>query len=156
VVKVVQKRKESDSVIPWSLILVFIGLALAALLSIIKETRARVEALKLTHLGDGAFKADGSEQIVFEYERAGPFRISGQMDLQEMEEGDVVLVRQYFKIRREEPYKLFLPWEYRGKQEYPVKRITPKEAMYGFRITLQQTAGLFKTFRWIFYAGLTS
>jgi len=136
--------------------MILISLGLIGLLYWIREVHTKVEALKLTHLGDGVFKADGSEQIVFEYERVEPFRISGQMDLQEMEEGDVVLVRQYFKIRREEPYKLFLPWEYRGKQEYPVKRITPKEAMYGFRITLQQTAGLFKTFRWIFYAGLTS
>jgi len=115
-----------------------------------------VRKLKLTHLGDGSFKADGTEQIVFEYERAEPFKISGQLDLEEMVDGDVVIVKQYFKVRREKPYKLFKTVEYKNKRKEPIVFVISKEAMYGFRITIQQIAGVFKVFQWIFYAGFTS
>jgi len=149
-VKIVKKEERTAF---W---MILISLGLIGLLSWIREVHTKVEALKLTHLGDGVFKADGTEQIVFEYERVEPYKLSGQFDLQEMEVGDVVLIKQYFKIRKEEPYKLYEVEEYRDKQERPIIHITPKEVMYGCRITLQQTAGVFKTFRWIFYAGFTS
>jgi len=152
VVEIVEREERKEGgILSWLLILVIIF----GLISW-KAARAEGKALRLTHLGDGLFKADGTEQTVFEYERAEPFRISGQLDLGEMVGGDVVVVRQYFRVRRKEPYKLFKPEDYRDKQECPIVRITPKEAMYGYRITLQQTAGPFKTFRWIFYAGFTS
>jgi len=43
-------------------------------------------------------KADGSEQILFEYVRNEPFTLSGYVNLKNMEDGDKVTIREYIKM----------------------------------------------------------
>jgi len=114
-------------------------------------------ALKLTHLGSGTIMTDGTEQLVFRYSRVEPFRFSGYINLSPMNTGDRIIIREYVKIKHvEEDFVLYKKEEYKDKQEEPMVYITPKDALFGIKVTIQQVAGVFHKYDWEFYAGFTS
>jgi hypothetical protein len=88
--------------------------------------------------------ADGSEQVVLEYIGLG--RVFGYIDLQNMVEGDEVVIRQYMRLKPGGAFKRYAQASFSGVQTDPVVYIQPKEVDYGVRVTLQQIAGVFKSF----------
>ena len=90
----------------------------------------------------GNLVADGSEQTMLETEAIG--RISGYVDLAQMEAGDSVTVRQYVAVNG--TYRKYHAEEYSGVQANPVVYITPKEIASGLKVSLEQTAGTFRAF----------
>ena len=97
---------------------------------------------------DGTLSMDGTEQTLMEYVKVA--RIMGYLDLWNMEAGDVVVVRQYMRIKPETPYRKYEGATYSGPQDPPIVYLTPKESDYGNKITVQQTVGDLKSFNYNF------
>lgn len=110
--------------------------------------------LTLTHLGSGNFKASPTEETVFEYTKTEPFTITGYINLKNMAEGDITIIREYIKLAIDDEYTLYAEEEYRGKQKEPIINIEKLPAMKGVKITIQQTAGEMKYYPWEFYSGV--
>jgi hypothetical protein len=103
---------------------------------------------KTAPLKKGTLIADGTEQTLLEFVGVGV--VSGHIDLQNMEEGDVVIIRQYIKVKEDGEYKKYAEETYTGIQELPVIYITPKAVDIAMKITLQQTSGTYKSFDYNF------
>jgi hypothetical protein len=94
----------------------------------------------------GVLTADGSEQVVMEISE--PARVSGYINLANMDAGDTVVIKQYVKLTEE--YKRYASETYTGVQENPILYITPKELASAIKVTIQQTSGAYKTFEYLF------
>jgi len=103
-------------------------------------------------IAKGTITADGTEQTLLEYTEQASV-ISGYVDLSEMTLGDTVIIRQYMKTEKDGEYKKYAEETYIGKQDIPLVYITPKVIDVAVKITLQQTAGTFKTFTFSFMRG---
>jgi len=112
--------------------------------------------LTLTHLGSGTLKTGPTEEIIFEFARAEPFTISGYVNLRNMEEGDIMVLKVYVKLAVDGEYVLYAEQTYVGKQEQPLVRIRELPAMKGVKITLRQTSGTPKYVPWEFYGRFVS
>lgn len=95
----------------------------------------------------GTLTANGTEQMVTEI--IEPSRFSGYISLAKMETGDTIVIRQYVRLLNG-AYERYASETYSGVQDNPVLYFTPKEIASALRITLQQTAGTFKTFDYLF------
>jgi hypothetical protein len=96
----------------------------------------------------GTLVADGTEQTLLEFVGVGI--VSGYVDLQNMKEGDVVVIRQYIKVKDDDSYKKYAEETYTGVQESSIIYITPKVVDVAMKITLQQTVGTYKFFGYNF------
>lgn len=97
---------------------------------------------------DGTLSMDGTEQTLMEYTKIA--RIMGYLDLWNMEAGDVVVIRQYMRIKPEIPYRKYADQPYSGVQDPPVIYLKPKESDYGNKITVEQVVGVLKSFDYNF------
>jgi len=103
----------------------------------------------IERIGEGDVVASITETIVIDY--VGPLAmISGWLDLSNMEDGDEVIIRLYVKTEEAGEYKLYSSDTFTGKQEAPALYLTPKLSAYGYRVTIQQTAGTPKAFHYFF------
>ena len=125
---------------------------LAAMNLIMDFFKARLP-LALTHLGSGTLKADGSEQVLFEYVENVPFTIMGYVNLKNMADGDVTVLRSYVKLAVDDEYSLYASETYYNKQSQPLVHIKKLPALRGFKITFQQEGGEFKYYPFEFYRG---
>jgi hypothetical protein len=96
----------------------------------------------------GTLIANGEEQTLIEFIGVGT--ISGYVDLQNMEEGDEIIIRYYTKIMELGEYKMYKYRIYTGKQEEPMLHFKPMAVDVALKITLQQTAGTYKSFDYNF------
>jgi len=100
---------------------------------------------RFTTLSKGTVVADGTEQVVVETRTPG--RVMGYIDLQEMAPGDTVVIRQYIRVRPDGAFKKYAEESFSGAQDVPIIYIRPKEsANNGIRVTLQQTAGVMRSY----------
>ena len=105
----------------------------------------------LTIIGHGTLIADGTPQTLIEY--AGLTTIQGYIDLSNMQEGDTVTISIYIKVKPDGEYKLYNTETYYGKQPTPTLYILPRVTAYGYKAVLQQTAGTYKSFDYLFTKG---
>jgi hypothetical protein len=96
----------------------------------------------------GTLIADGSEQTLVEFIGIGV--ISGHVDLQKMTDDDIVIIRYYIKLKEDGEYKLYDEETYVGVQTKPVIHFKPITVDVALKITLQQTAGTYKSFDYNF------
>lgn len=96
----------------------------------------------------GDITADGTEQALLEFEGVG--KISGHVNMENTTDGDVVVIRQYIKVKDGGAYVKYAEETYSGTQALPLVHITPKAVDVALKVTLQQTAGAFKTFEYSF------
>lgn len=85
---------------------------------------------------------------MFEYH--GLAVISGYIDLSNMEDGDEIIIRAYQKIERDGDWKLYRPETFVGRQIETALYVMPRLSAYAFKITIQQTSGTPKTFKYFF------
>lgn len=97
----------------------------------------------------GTVTANGTEQILFESSETGEF--SGYVDLANMVGGDVTTLRMYFKIKSGGTYRKFEDAEYTGAQSKPAIHISPMQSAYGYKFTLQQSVGEYKSYDYVFF-----
>ena len=112
-----------------------------------------VVAVGLQVIAKGTVLMDGSEQTILEYTGAIS-TIQGYIDLSNMDEEDVLVLRIYVKIRPDGDYVPYYTETFTGKQEPPALYVLPRLSGYGFKLTLQQTSGFYKNFDYIFTKGV--
>lgn len=108
--------------------------------------------LLLKILAEGSITADGSEQTILEYH--GLAMISGYIDLSSMDEEDEVIVRAYTIIERGGEFKLYRSETFIGRQAEPALYVLPRLSAHGFKVTIQQTKGSYKTLKYLFVKGV--
>jgi len=108
--------------------------------------------LLLKILAEGSITANGNEQPILEYH--GLALVSGYIDLSSMDEEDEVIVRAYTIIERGGEFKLYSSKPFTGRQAEPALYVLPRLSAYGFKVTIQQTKGSYKTFKYLFVKGV--
>ena len=103
---------------------------------------------RIIPLAHGTLIADGTEQTLIEYLGVG--RISGFLDMQNMESSDTIIIRYYVKFSENGEWKKYNEDQYSGVQSNPSLYFAPRESYSGIKITLQQTEGIFKSFEYNF------
>lgn len=78
--------------------------------------------------------------------------ISGYIDLSAMQAGDTVQIRQYVKVDVE--FKLYASEPYNGTQSSPALYFPKKISATSMKITLEQTAGIYRRYPHAFYGGI--
>jgi hypothetical protein len=153
-------QKEADALYLWYLargrndialrmIAQALGIKISSLENIVEKILAPI---LISIIGKGTLIADGTEQTLIEY--AGRITtISGYIDLGNMDVGDVVTIRSYVKIREDSDYKLYHSEIFEGNQLKPALYILPRLSGIAFKTTLQQTAGAFKSYDFLFVKG---
>ena len=112
------------------------------------ERLGAVVAVPREVIAEGTLVADGTEQTVVEY--VGLAVVHGYIDLQNMETGDEVVIRAYVRFKPDGAYKKYAEETYSGPQSLPALYVLPRLTVYGIKVTLQQTAGTYKSFDYIF------
>jgi hypothetical protein len=102
---------------------------------------AALAELKLA--SEGTLTANGTEQTVFETAEKGAFE--GWIDLANMASGDTTVVNIYVKTKTDGAYRLYDSASYSGAQAAPALHIIDVAAK-GFKVTLRQTAGTYRTY----------
>jgi hypothetical protein len=93
--------------------------------------------------------ADGTEQTVIESTSIG--EIEGWIDLANMALGDTVTIKMYAKMKSGGTYRQYDLTTYTGAQTNPAIHSVKLPAKYGYKVTLQQTAGINKTYDYNFF-----
>jgi len=111
------------------------------------------EIFNLRRIGD-TITADGTEQTV--YQNDSPSKLfepkKAQIDLSNMQAGDVVIVREYYRVKSGGSYLLKDSRTFSNVQTYKVIDIDLAPCRFGVKITIEQTAGTNRSFDWeIFY-----
>jgi len=104
-------------------------------------------------IAKGSIITNGTEQQILEY--VGLATISGWIDLSNMKFGDEIIIRVYTKIKEDGDYVLYTSEPYMGEQTKPALCILPRLTGYAYRVTIEQTAGSYKSFDYLFVKGLT-
>ena len=97
----------------------------------------------------GTLQADGTEQTVFSSTETGEF--SGYVDLSNMVTDDEVTLRCYIRIKSGGEYRKWDEEDYVDAQAKPALHFTPLQSSYGYKVTLEQTAGTYREFDWVFF-----
>ncbi|MEM2284557.1 MAG: hypothetical protein QXL29_08150 [Zestosphaera sp.] len=127
--------------------------ALGVKISPVEEIVDRVLApMLLKIVSKGSITTDGTEQTIFEY--TGLAMLSGYIDLSNMADGDTITINTYAKIKEDGEYKRYGSDTFTGKQEAPALYFPPRLTAYAYKVTIQQTAGTFKTFDYLFTKGV--
>lgn len=153
-------QMEADALYLWYLVrgrndlaLRTVAKSLGINISPIEEIMDRaLSPLLLKVLKRGTLIADGTEQTLIEYSGMVAL-ISGYVDLSNMAEGDEVVIISYVKIREDGDYILYRREVFTGKQPEPALYILPRPAGLAYKVTLQQTAGMYKSFDYLFVKG---
>ena len=106
----------------------------------------RKYGMKLELVAEGTLTADGSEQTFVEDIVLS--NLSGFIDLVQLQGGDTIIVRQYVDFNG--GYRLYAEESYSGVQVQPALCITPRTSNTKIKVTLQQTAGAFRQFKYEF------
>jgi hypothetical protein len=128
--------------------------SLGVKISPLEEIVERVLAPALISVvAKGTLTADGTEQALLEY--SGRIStIAGYVDLGNMEEGDVVVIRIYVRVTEDSDFRLYRSETFEGRQVEGALYVLPRLSGLAMRVTLQQTAGTFKTFGYLFVKGV--
>ena len=98
---------------------------------------------------DGTLPADGTEQIIYEVTPSvtiTPDSIT--MSLANMVANDRTIIRMYAKMKSGGSYELIDSQVYTDDKTIPAINITGQPNRYGWKVTLEQTAGVDKNYDW--------
>jgi len=103
-------------------------------------------------LAEDVLTADGTVQTLVEAEGLGLYY--GLLSLDQMDWGDQVVVETWVRVISGGEWRRYARMEYAGRQDDPALVWFPVLARYGFKVTLQQVAGVYRTFEYGFYRRL--
>jgi len=106
---------------------------------------------RLISLGSGNVVADGSEQALIEQPGGTASQLLGYIDLANLADGDTIIMKFYAKVKANGAWKGCYEETYTGVQTPPLVHIVKRPEYHGLKITLQQTAGPYKTFDYEFF-----
>ncbi|RLC82429.1 MAG: hypothetical protein DRJ03_19065 [Chloroflexi bacterium] len=90
----------------------------------------------------GRITLDGTEQTLFESTELAEY--FGYVFLNNLEDGDTVVIRVYIRDVEDSKYYLADEKSFSNAQAIPVVRITNVIGKVGIKITIQQTAGTYR------------
>jgi len=93
---------------------------------------------------EGTLTADGTEQDIINTTVEGAYE--GYIDLTNMASGDEVRIRVYIQINSVGALRKVYDQNFIGGQDPPLCYIHRRTARYGYRVTLQQVAGTYRSF----------
>jgi len=96
----------------------------------------------------------GAEDMVVEVDRtAAPavFHLEGAIDLTPMQAGDTIKIRELMMIKAAGVYVKYAEETYSGVQAIPLQELVTKPASYKLKVTIEQTAGVMRTFDYEFF-----
>lgn len=103
-----------------------------------------------TVLGEGnPTLADGNELTL--YESTSNKHYGAELNLDNMQAGDTTRVKAYTKVNSGDSYAEFFDQTYSGAdggQAAPVIYFPFKSAPYGYKLTIQQTAGTLRAYKY--------
>lgn len=95
----------------------------------------------------GTLTADGTEQTIYDEADTVPWMFEGgKVDLTNMQAGDTVVLRKYARIIAGGGLILEDTNTYNGAQAVPLVTFERQANIYGVRVTLEQTAGVNRTY----------
>lgn len=98
---------------------------------------------------DGTLTADGTEQTIYEVTPSVtlvPDSIT--MSMANMVTNDITTIRMYAKLKSGGSYELIDSQVYTGAKTIPAINITGQPNRYGWKVTLEQSAGVDKNYDW--------
>jgi len=114
------------------------------------ERAAKLDGIfTFEELGVGTLTADGTEQTVVEVITLGT--LEGYIDLANMQAGDSVTIREYVKLKSGGTYRLYDSATYTDAQSKPALHIVKLPTRYGIKVTLEQTAGVYRDYNYNFF-----
>lgn len=100
---------------------------------------------------EGTVAMDGTEVTVVEQTGTLEFQLDGYINLTPMAAGDTITIREYMKIASTGSYVKYAEESYSDAQSIPLLHIVTKPAVYGLKLTAQQTAGTNRTLTYQFF-----
>jgi len=143
--------KEVRRLIGWILLISLAWIILQNLFSFLGKAFVLVQKVRaeLSPL-EGEVVADGSEQTLVEVTDTAPFKISGWISLSNMQDGDQVKITSYVKLCPDCGWEIFDTNTYSDSQDKPAVFHVEVSGKYGVKVTLQQTAGTYRSYRYLF------
>ena len=96
----------------------------------------------------------GEEDLIAEVDKTATpaeFHLQGAIDLTSMDAGDIIIVREFMQIKVAGTYVKYAEEQYSGVQSTPLLHLETKPASYKLKITVEQTAGVMRTFDYEFF-----
>jgi len=108
--------------------------------------------VKIEKLAEGTLTADGTVQTVLEIgEQEKPTRIYGWISLNNMDTGDKTVIRTYVKIKSGGVYIKHADELFEDAQARPAAFFVDRVILYGYKITLEQQAGTYRDYDYLFF-----
>ena len=104
------------------------------------ESKGAPPGLQQFRVAEGTKTADGTEQDLVNVSGMGKYE--GYVDLTNMQAGDTVVVKEYLRMKKDGPWINYATTTYNGAQTEPAIHAVRKLSEHGFRVSLQQTAGV--------------
>ena len=103
---------------------------------------------------EGTLTADGNEQEILALGAVDPPKVvDGIIDLANMQAGDTVVLKEYVRSENGGTWRLYSTGTYNNVQTEPGVYLERVSSRYGTRVTLQQTAGVNRTYPYLFMKG---
>lgn len=114
------------------------------------ETRELTQKLLgVSPLASGSKVADGTEQDLIDEVFTEPTKVMGWINVSALDVDDVLLIREYVTSEGDEhPHATE---QYSGAQSTSHCYFQPRVVVDGIRITIEQTAGVMRTFKYEFF-----
>ena len=114
--------------------------------------KARIDRILATEPEiEGSVLMNGTEQELAKSELGVQHQIEGMVDLTPLALGDTVVVRVYMSIKTPISYAKYAEETYSDSVSPSLLFICTKVAKYGLKVTIQQTAGIYRFFNYQFF-----
>jgi len=99
---------------------------------------------------EGSLLMTGVEQTLVEKTDDKSGLIEGMINLTPMAAGDTVVIREYMKTISTGAYAKYAEETYTGAQTLPLQQVLTRLSTHSIKVTIQQTAGTYRTFEYSF------
>jgi hypothetical protein len=99
---------------------------------------------------EGSLLMTGAEQMLVEKTDDKAGLLEGMINLTPMAAGDTVVVREYMQVLSTGTYAKYAEETYTDAQTIPLLQIMTRISTHDIKVTIQQTAGTYRTFEYSF------
>jgi hypothetical protein len=115
---------------------------ISVLVAAVAELEAKLNSLVFDSPIESIVVMDGTEQVLVEQTDGVSSLLEGYVDMSSMTGGDIIVIRQYMKIKTGGAYVKYAEETYTGAQPTPLVYISAKPANIAVKVTAEQTAGV--------------
>ena len=115
---------------------------ISALVAAVAELETKLNSLVFDSPIESTVVMDGTEQVLVEQTDGVVSLLEGYVDMSNMTGGDIIVIRQYMKIKTGGDYVKYAEETYVGAQPTPLVYISAKPANIAVKVTAEQTAGV--------------